>query len=168
MKDSQTKPSVVPPSAAILSKLQDRFLHKSTLSFNVEVLKGFLFLDEEKVHQLLAGKLRLDRNLAEKLSSFFEGTSAQYWLQKQKKYVTATIRSALVDYLDAELVAAGNRIDELLPLSGSPYVDYSTELSQKMRLRESLTVVKSLITSYNGCKNLEEMIETRLSAIDAF
>jgi hypothetical protein len=72
-----------------------------------------------------------------------------------------------VDYLDAELIAASNRIDELLPLAGSPYVDYSTELSQKMRLRESLTVVKALISSYHGSKNLEEMVQTRLSAIDA-
>lgn len=168
MKEFQTKPSIVPPSAAILSRIQERFLQKSTLGFNVELLKGFLMLNEESVHLLLAGKLKVNKNLAEKLSSFFEGTSAEYWLQKQRKYVTATVRSAFVDYLDAELIATGNRIDELTPLIGSPYVDYSTELSQKMRLKESLMVVKALVISYNGSRNLEEMVETRLSAIDAF
>jgi plasmid maintenance system antidote protein VapI len=168
MNQYQEKPLTIPPAVAILNRLQERFLHRATASFSLEMLKGFLFLDESSVNDLLTGRKKITRELSDKLSAFFDGTTPEYWLQKQRKYVTSTVRSAFVDYLDAELLETRIRIDELIALTGSPYVDYSTELSQKIRLADSLTALRVHLLNFEGATKLESMVEARLHAIDAF
>lgn len=168
MNPVQAKPTIVKPGVAILNRIQERFGNKATANFTTEMLKNFLHLDDEGVRMLLTGKMRVTAELAEKLSIFFDGTSKEYWLYRQKKYVTSTVRSAFVDYLDAELIAAGRRIDELTLLSRGTSSDYSVELSHKIRLVEALSVIKSHITSFDNACQLESMIETRLAAIDGF
>lgn len=168
MNPVQLRPLTIKPGVAILSKLQERFAHRATSSFNAEMLKSFLQMDEEGVKLLLTGKMRIAADLAEKLSIFFDGTSKEYWLQKQRKYVTSTVRSALIDYLDAELLAARNRIDELALLSCGPCTSYSVELSEKIRLAEAISVIKFHIVQFDNASQFENMIETRLSAIDGF
>ena len=164
----QQNPSIIRPAAAILNIIQEKFAHKATASFSTELLKGFLWIDDDGVAKLLNGRLRISPEIAEKLSNFFDGTSKEYWLQKQKKYVTSTIRSAFVDYLDAELLKARNRIDELTLLSCGPCSNYSVELSHKIRLAEAITVIKFHILQFDNASQLESMIEARMTAIDAF